>query len=108
MRRIQQVIDYIQNNIGEQLSIARISNKVNLSETHLRRMFHDATGLSIHKFIVHLRLKKAHELLMTTDIPLIQISTALGFNSPSHFISVFKKSYSITPARYRKMFSGQS
>jgi len=102
--RMQAIISFIQRNLGQHLSIELLVSQVGLSPTHLRRVFLEATGSPIHQFIIHLRLRKAREFLMTTQMPLIQISTALGFNSESHFIAVFKRAHSTTPARYRKMF----
>jgi len=105
LNRIQRLIGYIQNNLSQPLTIATLAAQVDISATHLRRIFLAATGSPIHQFIIHLRLKKAREFLISTEMPLIQISTALGFNSQSHFITVFKRVHSTTPARYRQRFS---
>lgn len=102
--RIQTVISHIQNNLGRSLSIKTLAELVELSPTHFRRLFIQATGLSTHQFITRLRLRRSRELLINTNMPIIQIAGGLGFSSQSHFTTNFKKIYSVTPARYRKVF----
>ena len=102
--RIQNTVSYIQNNLDQRLSIEHLAEQVQLSTTHLRRLFSKATGMSIHQFITHLRMTKACELLINTEMPLIRIASALGFNSQSHFTSSFKNVHALTPARYRQLF----
>lgn len=102
--RIHSIIKFIQNNLDQPLSIEQLAKQVGLSSTHFRRIFSKATGMTTHQFIMHMRLKKARELLTNTDMPMIQISTSLGFHSQSHFTACFKKMHAVTPARYRRLF----
>jgi len=103
--RIQYLTKYIQDNLSQPLTIKDLAALIKISPTHLRRIFFAATDSTVHQFIIHLRLTKARELLITTEVPLIQITTALGFNSQSHFIAAFRRAHSTTPARYRKLFA---
>jgi len=102
--RIQTTINFIQDNLNQPLSIDELAAQVQVSPTHFRRLFKKATGMSTHQFITHMRMKKARELLISTDVPLIHIAESMGFSSQSHFTSSFKKVHAVSPARYRLMF----
>lgn len=102
--RIQSTLNYIQKNLSKSLSIEELARYQGLSQTHFRRLFLESTGVPIHKFIAQMRLKRSRELLINSDVPLIQMSDSLGFNSQSHFTTSFKNVYAVTPGKYRKLF----
>lgn len=98
---VEETIDYINNHLGEKLSIKELSEKSGLQASYFRGVFKRVTGSSLHRYITKARLTKAHELLASTQIPIANIAEDLGFSSQSHFSMAFKRRYGINPGQFR-------
>lgn len=72
------------------------------SLSRLNTLMKTRLGLTPHKYVTNLRMTAAKESLLHTDNSVLAISLSLGYATESHFISVFKKHYGITPALMRK------
>ena len=81
-------------------SIATLSEKLNVSRSQLFRKFKLVTGKSPSDFIRIVRLKKAAEMILRDGMGVNEVAYESGFNSPSHFISCFKKYFGQTPKEY--------
>jgi len=79
-----------------------LGKKLGLSRTQLYRKIKELTGSSTANFIRHVRLKKASELLETSELSVGEISAAVGFNEPSYFSSSFQEFFHISPSEWRK------
>ena len=99
---IQKALQYIDENIGSELSLDKLSGIVNLSPFYFSRVFHKLTGLTLTRYILEKRILRAKELLTLTDETVNSISHKVGFCDASHFIKVFKKSEGLTPAEFRR------
>jgi len=83
--------------------LAQIARAVYASPFHLARVFKQQTGLSLHQYRLRLRLAQAlEEIASRPQAPLWQIALDLGFASPNHFSSAFRRAYSLTPAQFRR------
>ncbi|QSJ20696.1 helix-turn-helix transcriptional regulator [Nostoc sp. UHCC 0702] len=101
-RKLQQVIDYINDNLEKDLSLAEISQVVGMSIYHFSRLFKLSTGFTPHKYVMNSKIAKAKYLLTKTDNSIEQIFEKVGFQSQSHFTNVFRKQIGITPKVYRE------
>lgn len=99
---INEVLTYINKNYETIQSLDEISNKFFITKFHLCRMFKEKTGATINTYINKLRLKKACDLLHTTDKNAVSIAEECGFNSPIYFSQCFKKAFGMSPITYRK------
>lgn len=79
-----------------------LGKKLGLSRTQLYRKVKELTGSSTANFIRHVRLKKAAELLETSELSMSEISAAVGFNEPSYFSSSFQELFQLSPSEWRK------
>ncbi|WP_252108254.1 MULTISPECIES: GlxA family transcriptional regulator [unclassified Halomonas] len=95
-------LQLMKNNIEEPLSIAEISNWVNISRRQLERMFSIYVSASPSRYYMELRLTRARQLLQQTNKPLAEVAVATGFVSISHFRSCFYQLFDITPGQFRK------
>ncbi|MCY6371390.1 helix-turn-helix transcriptional regulator [Clostridium ganghwense] len=101
---VNDVKKYIHNNFSNSsLSIDGLADQFNISPNYLRSIFKNTAGKSISKYIADCRFDKAKSLLNTTDLPVIQISSKVGYNNSNYFYTAFKKTYGISPSQYRKM-----
>ncbi len=73
------------------------------SYTHLGRLFKKHTGKTMRNYIAELRINYAAMLLRTTDMNILEISSTVGYDSLSHFITIFKSYFNVTPTSYRKI-----
>lgn len=98
---LSNVLRYIQDNLGAQLTISELARTANLSAFHFGRVFKRSTGLPVHKFIMEQRLMHARVLLETTSQPISQIALDAGFASQSHLNTAFRRRFQTTPRSWR-------
>lgn len=99
---LARVLSFVDENIGNDISVASLANVAGISTFHFSRMFTTTTGLSPHKYIVQRRIICAQERLTSTNECLSDIAHDLGFSSQSHMTSAFKRSLGVTPSKYRR------
>jgi two-component system response regulator YesN len=98
---IEGTIAYIDRHYRERLSADQLSVEFNISKSKLQAGFQEMTGLTLHNYILKVRVDKAKRLLKDTNDPVKSIASAMGFKRPSHFIYTFKEFTSQTPSEYR-------
>ncbi len=99
---VNNAIIYIDNNLNKDLSLERVANILNISQSYLSSLFSDTMKTSFSNFVNLRRVNRAKLLLETTDYSLIEIALECGFNSQSYFCYVFKKMEDITPTNFKK------
>lgn len=99
---ILKVIQYIENNFAEKISLDILAQEANLSKYHFCRFFTKYTGMSPMKFVASLRIEKAKELLKRQDQTISIISYLTGFNDLGTFIRQFKSATGLTPSVYQE------
>ena len=100
-RRAQTVIDLILTNFHRQLTLDEMAQSVNLTPTHLCRVFKAATGISPAKYLKRIRIEKAQELLETTFLSVKEVIRSVGATDQSHFMRDFKSATGLPLAQYR-------
>jgi AraC-like DNA-binding protein len=98
---IQAAEDYIQQHIGEPLSLKVIAEAVGLSASYLSQLFHTYRGNTITNFINHERVEAAKNLLNDPGMSVAEVAFAAGFGSLQHFNRVFRATLGCTPTQYR-------
>jgi len=96
----EQVYQHIRDRLGERLSIAELAQSVHLSPFHFAKMFRLSFGDSPASFIHWLRINQVKRLL-SSPIPLSEISLQTGFSHQSHMTQSFKALVGVTPKQYR-------
>ena len=82
------------------LSVAR-SSLVHLPEGYLNYLFRNETGMSVHRFVMDVRMQQAGDALRTTDRRYEQIGLQSGFRNPEYFLRAFKGYFGMHPDEYR-------
>lgn len=95
------LVDYIEANLDQPLSLNELALRCNLSEYHFARMFRASFGLPPHQYLLARRLHHACRLLRQGDLPLGQVALLCGFASASHFSNRFRQAMGATPGEYR-------
>ena len=99
--KLSQVILMMEKNIEEPISPSILAKDVGMSTRQLERLFRRYLSRSPKRYYMELRLHKARNLLMQTDMSVINVALACGFSSPSHFSKCYRAHYNTTPYRER-------
>lgn len=99
--KLSRVIQIMEQSIEEPISPAILARDVGLSTRQLERLFRRYLDRSPKRYYMELRLQKARNLLMQTDMSVINVALACGFASPSHFSKCYRAHYGTTPYRER-------
>ncbi|MBC7143751.1 MAG: GlxA family transcriptional regulator [Rhodobacteraceae bacterium] len=99
--KLSQVIQMMEQNIEDPISPADLATEVGMSTRQLERLFRRYLNRSPKRYYMELRLQKARNLLMQTDMSVINVALACGFASPSHFSKCYRAHYKTTPYRER-------
>jgi len=99
--KLAQVIQMMELAIEEPVSPADLAEDVAMSTRQLERLFRRYLNRSPKRYYMELRLQKARNLLMQTDMSVINVALACGFASPSHFSKCYRAQYNTTPYRER-------
>ncbi len=95
------VIRMMEQNIEDPISPSQLAEDVGMSTRQLERLFRRYLNRSPKRYYMELRLGKARNLLMQTDMSVINVALACGFASPSHFSKCYRAHYDTTPYRER-------
>lgn len=96
-QQIARAIDYMQAHIDRDISLDVLAQTVNVSSSHLRRLFKQATGMAPHQYLIHLRVNRAKELLLTRGFSVDEVAAEVGFADRSHLHRHFKRVFGVTP-----------
>lgn len=105
---ISRAIEYVQNNFCDpNITLISVAGHVGMSTAHFSTVFSQSMGKSFIAYLTKLRIEKAKELLVKTDMKLSDVAMEIGYNEPNYFSHVFRKSEGVTPKEYRNNPSGQ-
>ena len=99
--KLSAVIQMMEQNIEEPISPSILARDVGMSTRQLERLFRRYLNRSPKRYYMEIRLQKARNLLMQTDMSVINVALACGFASPSHFSKCYRAHYATTPYRER-------
>ncbi len=102
VRIVQEAVDYIQAHYNENISLADVSDHINISKSYLCDLFKKELNVTIINYITNLRMEKAKELLVSTDMKMYEISLQVGYNDYAYFSQIFKKLTGSTLSDYRR------
>lgn len=99
---ILQAIEYINRNYQEPISLDFIADYVHLSKYYFCRQFAQTTGATFLEYLNNIRLSKAHQLLLNSDLSITQIAAQTGFSSGVQLSRAFRAVYQVTPGAFRR------
>lgn len=102
--RLLKMVSFIKDHYMDEIHLKDIASSAMVSEREALRTFQRSLGLSPVQFLITHRLSEAAKLLENSQYNIEEIADKTGFESPSHFSRLFKRSYSLTPTQYRSWF----
>lgn len=101
-RIIKEVKEYINKNYMNNINLTEVAEYVYLSPSYLSRLFLKEAGVLFSDYLVHYRVEKAKELLLTTDLKVYEISEKVGYQCEKHLIKMFKRVVGNSPLEFKK------
>jgi len=99
--RVRRVTEYIEQNLDKELRLAELAGLVCMSPFHFARLFKRSMGEPPHRFVIQQRIARASAFLAQPEPSIAEISRRVGFRTPSHFTTVFRRVSGVTPSGYR-------
>lgn len=103
-RRLQRVFSHIREHIATELAVTELAQVAGMSQYYFSKLFKTSTGTTPHQYVMRQRIERAQEFLRETRVPLAEVAAKVGFETQSHFTSVFRRLAGLTPKHYREMF----
>lgn len=100
---VLKILRYIDAHTNERLSLADISEKINLSREYTANIFKKEMGKTLTEYVNERKMLLAKEMIMSGELTLEEISNRLGYNNYNYFSRLFKKHFSMTPIHMRKI-----
>lgn len=95
------IVSYLHNHLGEKIQLADVAAFCHYSPSFVARLFKKRSGVTINDYLCELRMKKARELLSSTDMQISEIAEACGFSDTNYFIACFSRRYGVPPKKFR-------
>lgn len=100
---IQQTIAYLDEHLSEKITLEKVAKELSFSANYIGKMFKSQMKCSFNEYLNTLRLKRACDLLHSTNMSIKEIAAAAGYHSIEYFMYVFKRKMLMTPGEYRNL-----
>lgn len=102
--RIRSITAYIEENCGRKLLLSEIAAREGLSMSYLSHFFKDHYGMPFQDYLTRVRCEKAQQMLLSSELSLLEIGISCGFSDPKYFNKGFIALYGCSPREYRRHF----
>jgi transcriptional regulator GlxA family with amidase domain len=99
--KVLTIIELMEANLSEPLSLIEIADHVGLSRRQIERLFRQEMGRSPARYYLEIRLDRARHLLIQSSLPVVEVAVACGFVSASHFSKCYRELYARSPQQER-------
>jgi len=106
-RRVQLASIFVRENYAQDIRLDTVARETGMAPHHLHRVFRAVNGLTLHQWIVELRMTEAKHLLETTEIPISRICSRVGYASVPSFSNLFRLRFGSPPSFYRRLNSDE-
>lgn len=101
---VADIKNYIDRNCRDEISLDLVGEYANMSSYYLSKIFKREIGMNFVTYLTERKMDIAKEMLINTDVPIINIALELSYHEPNYFSKVFKKSSGYTPTEFRRRF----
>ena len=98
----KEMVSYIQQNYTGKILLREFGEQFHLSEKYISRYFKEHFHITLSQYVTYLRLEHAKQMLQETDISVTEVAMQSGYQNISYFIRSIKKTYGVSPLKYRK------
>jgi two-component system response regulator YesN len=105
---IKKTLGYLDKHYMESFSLTDIASRFHISTAYLSKLFKKETGDNFSTYLTKIRMQKAGMLLLNTEMRVLEIASAVGYDDPNYFTNVFRMIHKLSPSDYRKQKNSQS
>jgi transcriptional regulator GlxA family with amidase domain len=106
--KFRDIRDFLDEHYAEELSLQALSDRFCMSKYHLCREFKKYIGQPPYEYLTGVRINNAKALLRFTDKRIADIACEVGFGDNCHFFSIFERYEALSPAEYRRQWTGST
>jgi AraC-like DNA-binding protein len=106
--RVEAAMRFIEENAARPLSVAALARHVAMSASHFAHRFRDVASVTPMRFVRHVRLERARQLLLADGLTAQQAADRVGYASAAHFTRDFKRQFGLAPRAYVREFAAGS
>ncbi len=99
---IFKAIEYVKNNYMKKVTLEEVASKVYLTPSYFSKIFKEEMKYNFNTYLNHIRIEVAKKLLLDESVPLVDVSSIVGYEDQSYFSKVFKKMSGISPGKFRE------
>jgi AraC family transcriptional regulator len=99
--KLRRVTEYINDNLTENLTLAELAAVAGMNPHSFSRAFKQTTGTPPHRYVSNCRVERAKTLLADAGLPLVEVGLSVGFQTQSHFTTLFHRLTGLTPKAFR-------
>jgi AraC family transcriptional regulator len=100
--QVRRTTDFIHANLDKNIGLQDLATIAGLSAFHFARAFKQSVGDPPHRYQTRRRIERACELLAATDLPIIEVAAAVGYEAPQTLTRLFRREMGVTPSEYRR------
>jgi AraC family transcriptional regulator len=100
--QLDRIIDYIETHLSQTIHLYNLAAIGRMSESHFSRSFKQSTGTTPHQYLLKRRVERAKQLLIKSQLSILEIALECGFAHPGHLSRHFKRIVGITPNKFRQ------
>jgi AraC family transcriptional regulator len=102
-KRLQRVLDFMEARLADDISLDDLAREACLSPYHFSRLFHAATGMPPHRYLIERRIQAAQKMLLSQQSSMAEVALDAGFGSQASFARAFRKVTGVTASQYREL-----
>ena len=106
VKHASRIAEYIEENLGQSLSIGELAAQINASPFHFSREFRTSFGQPPHQYVIARRLERARLMIAAGDRPLKQVAADCGFYDHAHMTRLFRDNLDTTPSELHRRITG--
>ena len=99
-RQLRTAVEFIEEHLGQEISLLDISSAVGLSPFHFARLFKQSAGVAPYQYVLKRRVEEARRLLLRGDLGIADVALKVGFSDQSHFTRHFRRASGLTPGEF--------
>ena len=99
--RLKRVLDYIRDNLAEDLSLMQLAAVACMSPHYFAELFKRSTGYAPHRYVLLQRIERAKQAFRESERSVIEVGLHVGFQNPSHFARMFRKFVGASPSHFK-------
>ena len=99
---VRQAMEYIEENVGKDISLNEISERLNISSYYFSKLFKEETNEGFVEYLTKRRVERAKEMLKDPTVSIKEVGSECGYLDPNYFSRIFKKATGMTPTEYKE------